>query len=246
MKTRILIHAAVGVIAAALFLLIHYGNRPEKARAESEPERLTIRSISAPKPPADHPETSSLQEAADQYEPPIQRTAKTATARDDSHAATAPSLSNHKTPLATSGQSTDRVAIEQSSPEPAPTRRAIQLAENFRLPASVLAPGMNRNTPNATVSPAISAATQEIADSFYRALAATPPDTEETPEDIALAVTESEETQVITPTAETEQIRVQADELYRTLFGDAAYGQQTMSSLIEVRLPPLPGAEPEE
>lgn len=232
----------MGVIAASAYLLIRNGNNLESPRWISESERHAVRETSAPRKPLVGRETANPQETEIEHESPNQQAHETTTT-GEGQAGTTQIDSDVGIPPVTASQSTDHLKSETSSPKPASSGQAIQLAENFRLPASTLIQGVNRNSPFPMVSPAISAATQEIENSFYRALAATPPETGQTPQGIPPDAIENEDTRLIPPTAETERLRIQADQWYRTLFGDAAYNQQTMNSLIEVRLPPLPATD---
>lgn len=93
-------------------------------------------------------------------------------------------------------------------------------------------------TPN-PIPPAIVAAQQGIVDTFYQEVATgviTP--------NLSPAVNDSPElaeaTTVITPSETVDGARHRANELYRTLFGEAAYNRQGMNSAIEVQLPENP------
>ena len=113
----------------------------------------------------------------------------------------------------------------------------IQLAENVRLPAAVMALAEIAKPTAEPVSPAVTAAQQEIVEKFYQEIAAemARPNILPTPE------LEEATTVVISPSESVDDARHRADEQYRTLFGDAAYNRQGISSAIEVRLPENPG-----
>lgn len=111
--------------------------------------------------------------------------------------------------------------------------RTIQLAANFQLPVAMLpqAPAANHAT-----TP-VKDATRVIVDDFYRKLAERLPDgpSSEFHEDTAPLPEDGN--LVIQPDPESESVRKHADELYRTLFGDEAFGRMSMESAREVRLP---------
>ena len=115
--------------------------------------------------------------------------------------------------------------------------RGIQLAENVRLPAAVMALAEITKPTAAPVPPAVAAAQREIVEKFYQEIAAemARPNIFPTPE------LEEATTVVISPSKTVADARHRADEQYRTLFGDAAYNRQGISSAIEVRLPENPG-----
>lgn len=235
----------MGVITATSYLILNNGNPQEEPSRESNAPRSAVRSSTrSPKLPLPGRESAGPQVVDNEDESSVTQPYGTAIP-GDFQAEKLQSDQVLETPPVTTAQSTNHLNIEEPLPEqPADPGKAIQLAENFRLPVSILLQGVSRNNQNAMASPAVSTATQELADSFYRALAATASETDQTLDNVTANDPENEDTRIIPPTLETEKLRVQADELYRTLFGDAAYGQHTVSSLIEVRLPPLPETEP--
>lgn len=111
-------------------------------------------------------------------------------------------------------------------------KRGVQLADDVRLPAAIMAQGVPDATTHNMTSPA-AAANREIVNSFYRELLATADNTPAT----ADPATGGEQTAVVPPGAGVDNARRHADELYRAMFGDAAFNQQGISSAIEVRLP---------
>ena len=115
---------------------------------------------------------------------------------------------------------------------------AVQLAWNVRLPAAIMDSGRRRTeNPGAVPTPA-DEAVRGIETTFYQNVAATVPEVANPPEAAPINGTDNgESTTVITPGPEVEQARNNANELYRALFGDAAYNRQTMDSAIEVQLP---------
>lgn len=232
----------MGIIAAAFILVVRHGNNLDKARWVTEPKRLMDRGTTAPDVPEARRETANPQTLRTEDGLPNPQVSEAVTTGDVQAGRTKYSP-NLETPAVTTGQSSNRGKFEKSSPAAVQNEKAIQLAENFRLPATILAQCTDPTTPDAVVSPTVSAAAQEITESFYRALAATAQNTEQTPENTAPDAPDSEDTRVIPPTAETERLRAHSDERYRSLFGDAAYNKQSMNSLIEVRLPPLPKTE---
>ena len=123
--------------------------------------------------------------------------------------------------------SVTQTGIESSAD---PSAQAIQLADDVRLPAALMPSGL------ADVPPEVAAAAVEIANTYYRNLQAetTTPRTHPTP------FIDGKDTTLIRNTPGTERIREDADEVYRALYGDTQYIRHTISSAIEVNLPPEP------
>lgn len=115
--------------------------------------------------------------------------------------------------------------------------RGIQLAENVRLPAAVMALAEIAKPTAEPVPPAVAAAQRKIVEKFYQEIAA-----EMSPHNISPKPELVEATTVvISPSKTVDDARHRADEQYRALFGDAAYNRQGIRSAIEVRLPQDPG-----
>jgi hypothetical protein len=131
--------------------------------------------------------------------------------------------------------------------------RAIQLAENVRLPAAFMAQSEPEMAALTISTNAVAAANLAITDSFYQQLAAgvaaqpAPAAHPEANRSGMMPVTPTpgtEDTTVIPPGPEVASARESADELYRALFGDEAYGRMTLHSALEVRLPADAGSAP--
>lgn len=146
----------------------------------------------------------------------------------------------------------------QSAPGSLPT--GVQLADNVKLPAVILAINAARKDPQNKLPAPVAAAMQGIVDTFYRDLAegaaksradtpveasgeqvASPAQTGEStgetvasPNIDASGIEITEDTIVIHPGPTVEQARDQANETFRALFGDAAYNQMTMKAMFEV------------
>lgn len=118
---------------------------------------------------------------------------------------------------------------DPQAPE-APPIHAIQLAADVRLPAAMV-PMVQQNQP-----PAVAAAAAEVGNHFYQNLltsAANPPTPQEAPPVV-------NDTAMITNGPVTDHLRQAADELFRALYGNEKYIQQTLASAIEANLPPEP------
>ena len=130
------------------------------------------------------------------------------------------------------------VVVTPPSLSEAPTtqeaKRGIQLADDVRLPAAIMAESAPDTATRKMISPAAATANREIANSYYRELLATAGNSSATP---TPAPGGDEATSVIPAGAAAEKARNHADEMYRALFGDDAYNRQVMNSAIEVRLP---------
>ena len=125
---------------------------------------------------------------------------------------------------------------------------AVQLAESVRLPASVLAQADTR----LEQPPEVMLAKQRITDGFYqeiaiKAAASGAAAAVLTPGEAASGQSEEPgisdpetETVVIPPGTDVDEARINADEIYHVLFGDAAYNQHNLGSFIEVQLPADP------
>jgi len=126
--------------------------------------------------------------------------------------------------------------------------RAIQLGEDVRLPAAIIAVN-DPETRAGDISPAIAAATKEIENTFYRELAEKA--REEPSVDKDSTVGGSDATAQVPPvvTGETEDpdtvilsehdvydARERADAVYRTIHGDEAANRRGISSALEVGL----------
>lgn len=135
---------------------------------------------------------------------------------------------------------------------------AIQLSGKFRLPAWIMAQAMPASESGKTISPQLQAISEGIISAFYQdisrqaALQASdenePMYEPDAPAAIKAASASNEVathndagavTMMIEPDTSTNQIRWNADESYRILFGDEAHNQQTMRSAIEVTLPEI-------
>lgn len=99
---------------------------------------------------------------------------------------------------------------------------AVRLADDVRLPAALIPDA------EANLTPAVTAATAEIGNTFYREL-----------QETANNNTSNQEadTATIFNDPNTEQALTRADEQYRALFGDEDYNRKTAESHIEVNLP---------
>ncbi|NQX02319.1 hypothetical protein HQ447_16795, partial [bacterium] len=119
--------------------------------------------------------------------------------------------------------------------------KGIQLAENVKLPAVILAVHAAENDPQGNYPEPVKAAMRGIVDTFYRDLADSAGAADA--EGSAAVAPESGDTIVIHPGPAVEQARERANETYRALFGDAAFDRMTMHALMESQLPasPLPG-----
>jgi hypothetical protein len=150
-----------------------------------------------------------------------------------------------------SGRDPAAVAGRVADPEGEPPQsisnhqvRAIQLAENVRLPAVLMVPDPTETNLQCAPAPAVTAATRQIAGSFYQELAAGTairPSAVEKPVAGILQPSDTpaddDNTTVIEPGPVVENARSRANEAYRALFGDDAYNRRTMDSAIEVSLP---------
>jgi len=162
-----------------------------------------------------------------------------------------------------SGDVVDRMSAEEDIELSADSAaRAVQLNDDVRLPAALMPQGQD------DLPPAVAAAAVEIGNSFYRKLQnrsaahQKPPESSNNvtystmvpkgPESPNLSQTAgqqppsfqvpdtAEDLTLIPNTPDTEQIRKQADEQFRALYGDEKFIRQTVSSAIEVRLPLRP------
>lgn len=107
----------------------------------------------------------------------------------------------------------------------------VQLAENVKLPAVILAIKEADQEVEQRGNTAVTAAMHGMVDTFYRDLIDhhAAGDTSE--------VLNTGDILVIHPSRSVDQAREQADQTYRTLFGDAAHDQMTMRALLEAGLP---------
>lgn len=123
-----------------------------------------------------------------------------------------------------------------SQPESVP--KGIQLADNVKLPAVILAITAVRNDTETKISAPVAAAMRGIVDTFYRDLAdrADPVGSGNSPEASSTG-DGTGDTIVIHPGPAVEKARKRANETYRALFGDVAYDQMTMRALMEAQLP---------
>lgn len=118
--------------------------------------------------------------------------------------------------------------------------RTIQLAGNFQLPAVLLAKSSPDGSKTHETKTPVESATQAIADGFYLDLA------EHLPDDRSVDTTGNPAAEqvggntIIEPDSGSVSVRRHADELYRSLFGDEAFGRKGMESTLEVRLPESP------
>jgi len=166
--------------------------------------------------------------------------------------------------IAIQGDGFDGLSVTDDTHSSAnPTIRAIQLNDDVRLPAALMPLGQE-NWP-----PAVAAAAVEIGNTFYRKLqerAAVLQGTREdsnngmeptmvsnSPESAHLSQNTASPTDLQAPeiaedftlisnTQDAEQIRRQADEQFRALYGNEQFIRQTVNSGIEVRLPPEPAS----
>lgn len=132
-------------------------------------------------------------------------------------------------------------------PEPTPTLlpQGIQLAEDVKLPAVILAINAAERNPQNKMPAPVAAAMHGIVDTFYRELA------ESVAKDVAekksetsaeTTVANENDTVLIHPGPAVERARDHANQMYRALFGDAAYNQMTMNAVMESQLPVEPVA----
>lgn len=120
-------------------------------------------------------------------------------------------------------RSEDSYSAEAIIPSPSMAMPpAVQLADDVRLPAALIPDA------GANLTPAVTAATAEIGNTFYRDLQVT-----------ANNETSNQEadTATISNDPNTEQALIRADEQYRALFGDEDFNRKTAESHIEVNLP---------
>jgi hypothetical protein len=145
---------------------------------------------------------------------------------------------------------TGRPTPAPTDPEdkPAQPGRGIRLAPDVRLPVAAMPNDLNLN-------PIRQQALQNIIDEYYQTLAAAVPargvdnDTSVAdgsagayPQPNFTSVTEEngEETVIIHNSPTVEAARARADQLFKALFGKAAYNRMTMNTLLESRLPQSP------
>ena len=222
--------AAVGLAAGCAFMILRPSGKNLRASGAEPVFRRTdvARAVRDDLPAA--PAPAMLREI-----PPLP---PRLSARHESRKLAAPQPPNHIEPVPDSPR---RPLLDA---EPAPLTaaadvpaRGIQLAENVRLPAAVMALAEFAKPTAEPIPPAVAAAQLEIVEKFYQEIAAemAPPNISSTPE------LEEATTVVISPSESVDDARHRADEQYRTLFGDAAYNRQGISSAIEVRLPENPG-----
>jgi hypothetical protein len=130
-------------------------------------------------------------------------------------------------------------------PEPTPTLlpQGIQLAEDVKLPAVILAINAAERNPQNKMPAPVAAAMHGIVDTFYQELA------ESVAKDVAEKKSETSaettvaienDTVLIHPGPAVERARDHANQMYRALFGDAAYNQMTMNAVMESQLPVEP------
>lgn len=122
----------------------------------------------------------------------------------------------------------------------------IQLRQDVRLPAALMnqsGNGILLSDERPVVATEVTVAREQIANSFYRELAdhalvpATAEDGMIDPQHEILESNDEENTVVIAPGPQVEEVRERADEIYRVLYGDEAYNRYSMGSAVEVRLP---------
>jgi len=121
---------------------------------------------------------------------------------------------------------------------------AIQLAEDFRFPAAGMAQAIESQSGEPEQSPQVVAAMQGIIDTFHRALAANTITQEPDGAVETVVSPDGEETRMIHPEPASLMILNQADEQFRTMFGDDAYNRHCLNSMLEVRLPPQSDGNP--
>ncbi len=109
---------------------------------------------------------------------------------------------------------------------------AIQLAENSKLPAAIMALG----SPSQLTTPTVEVACRAMADAFYLDLAQKVGGKSAT-DDSPVDSMQEEPTTVINPGPDLDEAIYRSNELYRTLFGNDAYNGHSMNSAIEVMLP---------
>ncbi len=143
----------------------------------------------------------------------------------------------------------DKVGIAEMRAKPAlPLHRSrpigIQLGEDVRLPAALMNLSENGLLLDAhNVSPVVTAAREQIANSFYRELAdhalapATAGDARTLPQHEPSESDDDASTVVIAAGPQVEVALERADEIYRVFYGDEAYNRYSMGSAVEVRLP---------
>ncbi len=146
------------------------------------------------------------------------------------------------TPTASQQQrpETDGINVAVASSIPAKTNRGIQLAENVKLPAAIMAlsdPSFKNLTPQQDT------ALRHVVDTFYKDLAARAEarlSNQELARDHQVVQSSNgEETIIIQPGEDVEKARQRANEIFRALFGDDRYNQVTMQSAMEVMLSPV-------
>ena len=132
------------------------------------------------------------------------------------------------------GEDAPRPNTTSSTSQPESVPKGIQLADNVKLPAVILAITAVKNDTGTKIPAPVAAAMRGIVDTFYRNLAdsADPVGSGSSPE-----ASSTEDTIVIHPGPAVEKARKRANETYRALFGDVAYDQMTMRALMEAQLP---------
>jgi hypothetical protein len=145
-----------------------------------------------------------------------------------------------------------KVGTQERSALPAPVvdsadvggQIGIQLGQDVRLPAALMnQSGNDLLIDERSDSTKVTAAVEQIANSFYRELAGlalAPATAEDVPVDPQHELSESTDdgnTVVIATGSQVEEARERADEIYRVLYGDDAYNRYSIGSAVEVRLP---------
>ncbi len=145
-----------------------------------------------------------------------------------------------KVPVGTAAHSLSRIRTADESPKsispssPAKSSPGIQLSDEVRLPAVILALNAAENDPGSKVPPPIAAAMRGIVTTFYQDLADS---VRETNADGSHTAPSDEDTILIKPGPAVERARERANETYRALFGEEAYNQMTLHAALEAQLP---------
>lgn len=139
----------------------------------------------------------------------------------------------------------DAPAEVETAPEAQRSPVGIRLAPNVRLPLAAMPNDLKLN-------PIKQQALQHIIDEYYQTVAAaasapkngdSASNSTEGSSKTSVVEENGEQTQIVTNSPAVESARLRADQLFKALFGKAAYNRMTMNTLLESRLP-VPPAEP--
>jgi hypothetical protein len=144
--------------------------------------------------------------------------------------------SSSATPAATASTAAGKPSDGPAeTPEEAPVENiplpAVRLAPDVQLPAVILAIHKEQNDPNNQKPQPIKDAMNAIVDRFYEDLAKAAAAGEH-------ASIDDDGTHVIGKGPAVDRARNYANEVYRALFGNAAFNQMTMDAVLEAQLPP--------